>query len=98
MKLQTTIKSEGSIAGRGMFGGKEAEVVFRPAEANSGIVFVRTDMPEPVRIDAVAPNIAERSRRTTLKKGSVSIETVEHCLAAIAALGIDNLIVEELPS
>ena len=94
MKLQKTIKSEGRISGRGLFGGKEAKVVFRPAEANTGVVFVRTDVAEPVRISAVAPNVAERSRRTTLKKGSVSIETVEHCLAAVSASGIDNLIIE----
>jgi len=102
LKLQKTIKSEGRIHGRGLFGGKEAKVVFRPASANSGVVFVRIDVPEVVRISAVATNLAERSRRTTIKKGSVSIETVEHCLAAINALGIDNLIVEvdgpELPA
>ena len=85
-----------------MFGGKEAKVVFRPAPADTGVVFVRTDTAEPVRISAIVPNLAERSRRTTIKKGSVSIETIEHCLAAIGALGIDNLIVEvagsELPA
>ncbi len=88
--------------GLGLFGGEETKLVFRPAPANSGITFVRTDVPEPVRISAVAPNIAERSRRTTLKKGAVSIETIEHCLAAINALEIDNIIVEvngsELPA
>jgi len=77
-----------------MFGGEEAKVVFRPCPANAGVVFVRTDTQEPVRIGAVASNLAERSRRTTIKKGSVSIETIEHCLAAVSALGIDNLIVE----
>lgn len=85
-----------------MFGGKEAKVVFRPAPADSGVVFVRTDIPEAVRISAVASNLAQRSRRTTIKKGSVSIETVEHCLAAINALSIDNLVIEvdgsELPA
>ncbi|MEA3226736.1 MAG: UDP-3-O-acyl-N-acetylglucosamine deacetylase, partial [Planctomycetota bacterium] len=102
MKLQKTIKSEGRMHGRGLFGGKEAKVVFRPAPADSGIAFIRTDIPEPVRITAVASNVAERSRRTTLKKGSVSIETVEHCMAAVNALEIDNVIVEvngpELPA
>ena len=102
MNLQKTIKSEAKISGRGLFGGKEVKVVFRPASADSGVVFVRTDTQEPVRIGAVASNLAERSRRTTLKKGSVSIETVEHCLAAVSALGIDNLIIEvgglELPA
>ena len=85
-----------------MFAGKQVRVVFRPAPVGSGVVFVRTDVPEPVRINAVAPNIAERNRRTTIKKGPISVETVEHCLAAISALEIDNLSVEvdgsELPA
>jgi UDP-3-O-[3-hydroxymyristoyl] N-acetylglucosamine deacetylase/3-hydroxyacyl-[acyl-carrier-protein] dehydratase len=88
--------------GLGLFGGKETKLVFRPSPANSGITFIRTDIPEPVRISAVASNIAERSRRTTIKKGAVSIETIEHCLAAVNALEIDNVVVEvngsELPA
>jgi UDP-3-O-[3-hydroxymyristoyl] N-acetylglucosamine deacetylase/3-hydroxyacyl-[acyl-carrier-protein] dehydratase len=102
LKLQKTIKSEGKMRGRGLFGGKEAKVVFRSAPADSGIGFLRTDVSEPVRILAVPGNLAERSRRTTLKKGSVSIETIEHCMAAISALEIDNITVEvngpELPA
>ena len=94
MKLQKTIKSEGRLSGKGLFGGKEVKVVFRPAPVDAGVVFVRTDIPEPVQISAVIPNVAERSRRTALKKGSVSIETVEHCLAAIGALEINNIVVE----
>lgn len=99
MALQKTIKSEGRISGKGMFGGEDVKVVFRPAPADFGVVFMRTDMPEPVRIDAVATNIAERTRRTSLRangydKESVGIETTEHCLAAVSALGIDNLIIE----
>jgi len=99
---QKTIKAESKISGKGLFSGKDSKVVFRPADAGAGITFVRTDMPEPVRIKAIASNIAQRNRRTSLEKGSVSIETVEHCLAAINALEIDNIIVEvhgpELPA
>ncbi len=102
MKLQKTIKADARITGKGLFSGKEAKVVFRPATADTGVVFVRTDVPEAVRISAIAPNIAERSRRTAIKKGSVSIETVEHCLATVNALEIDNVIIEvngsELPA
>jgi UDP-3-O-[3-hydroxymyristoyl] N-acetylglucosamine deacetylase/3-hydroxyacyl-[acyl-carrier-protein] dehydratase len=102
LKLQKTIKGEGGISGKGMFGGKDARVVFRPASEDTGVVFVRTDVSEPVRISAIAPNLAERSRRTTIKKGDVSVETVEHCLAAISGMEIDNVIVEvdgvELPA
>jgi len=94
LRLQRTIKTEAKLSGKGLFGGKDTKVVFRPAPPNTGIVFVRTDTPEPVRIRAIAPNLAERSRRTTLKRGSESVETVEHCLAAVNALEIDNLIIE----
>lgn len=101
MKLQKTISNKGKLSGKGLFSGKDAKVVFRPAEANTGVVFVRTDLSEPVRIPVAPANIAERDRRTALKKGAVSVETPEHCLAAINALGLDNLIIEidavELP-
>ncbi|OHB78235.1 MAG: hypothetical protein A2Z25_00105 [Planctomycetes bacterium RBG_16_55_9] len=102
MKLQKTIKSEAKVRGLGLFGGKEAKVVFRPAPEDSGVTFIRIDAPEPVRISATAPNLAERSRRTTIQKGAICIETVEHCLAAVNALEIDNLFIDvhgpELPA
>ena len=102
MKLQNTIKNEIKVSGKGLFGGEDATVVFKPAEENAGIVFIRTDGAIPVKIPALCTNIAERSRRTALKKGNVSIETVEHCLAAVNALAIDNITIEisgpELPS
>jgi UDP-3-O-[3-hydroxymyristoyl] N-acetylglucosamine deacetylase/3-hydroxyacyl-[acyl-carrier-protein] dehydratase len=102
LKLQKTIQNECKVNGRGLFGGQEAKVTFRPAPVDTGINFIRIDGPEPVRISALAPNLAERSRRTTIKNGSVSIETVEHCLAAVSALEIDNMIIEidgpELPA
>ena len=94
MKLQKTIKDPVKLAGKGLFGGQDATVTFHPAPEETGAVFVRTDITSAVRIAAIAPNIAERSRRTSIKKGEVSIETVEHCLAAIHALGIDNIVVE----
>ncbi len=102
MKLQKTIKDEVQLAGKGLFGGQDATVTFRSAAEDTGIVFVRTDVASAVRIPATAPSIAERSRRTSIKKGDVSIETVEHCLAAVRALEIDNLTIEvngpELPA
>ncbi|MBW8015916.1 MAG: UDP-3-O-[3-hydroxymyristoyl] N-acetylglucosamine deacetylase [Planctomycetes bacterium] len=101
LKLQKTIKSEAKIAGKGLFSGKDVKVVLRGGQVDTGIVFVRTDLAEPVTIPALAENIAERDRRSALKSGSVSIETPEHCLAAISALEIDNLEIEidggELP-
>jgi len=102
LKLQKTIKNQVRLAGKGLFGGEPAEANFLPAPVNSGIVFIKTDAPEPVRIPALATSVAERGRRTSLKRGSYSIETTEHCLAAVAALEIDNLTIEvagsELPA
>jgi UDP-3-O-[3-hydroxymyristoyl] N-acetylglucosamine deacetylase/3-hydroxyacyl-[acyl-carrier-protein] dehydratase len=99
--LQKTIKTEAKLVGKGLFGGKDVSVTFRPARADQGIVFVRTDVEPRVRIRAIAANVAERRRRSALQNGTVSIETPEHCLAAISALGITNLTVEidgeELP-
>ncbi|RKY04313.1 MAG: 3-hydroxyacyl-[acyl-carrier-protein] dehydratase FabZ [Planctomycetota bacterium] len=99
--LQKTIKNEARLCGRGLFGGEEVKAVFRPAEADTGVVFIRTDLAERVVIPALAANIVERDRRTALKNGEASIETPEHCLAAISALGITNILIEvaggELP-
>jgi len=94
LKLQKTIKGDGKLSGKGLFGGGEVRVTFRPAPEDAGVVFIRTDLDGSVQIRAIAPNLAESPRRTALKKGPVTIDTVEHCLAAVAALEIDNLIVE----
>jgi len=77
-----------------MFSGVDSRVRFVPAEVDTGVVFVRTDIDEPVRIEANIKNVTERTRRTALRKGQISIETTEHCMAAVYALEIDNLIIE----
>ena len=101
MKPQKTIAKEIKASGKGLFEDKDAKVTFCPAQPDTGIVFVRTDLPEPVRIPVVLENLAQRSRKTAVKKGSVSVETTEHCLAAVSALEIDNLVIQisgpELP-
>ncbi len=90
------------LKGRGLFTGRSCSVRYLPAKPDSGIVFVRTDQPRPIRVAALIDNIAKRARRTALRNGTVAIETVEHCLSACAGLGIDNLEIElngdELPS
>ena len=101
MKKQTTIKQDVSVAGKGLFSGKYAEVIFKPAKSDTGIIFVRTDTPVPVKIPALISSLVEKNRRTALGKGDATIETTEHCLAAVRAIGIDNVIIEvsgsELP-
>ena len=66
----------------------------RPAGPDTGVVFVRDDQKPPVQIAARVENVAKRLRRTSLRNGSVQIETIEHCLSALAGLEIDNAIVE----
>ncbi|MEM8738684.1 MAG: UDP-3-O-acyl-N-acetylglucosamine deacetylase [Planctomycetota bacterium] len=93
MEHQHTITDPQSLEGRGLFHGEPVTLTFRPAPANHGIVFQRTDLsglPVPVSID----NVIKRTRRTAIKVGDASVDTVEHCLSAVAALGIDNLIIE----
>ncbi|MCK6485347.1 MAG: UDP-3-O-acyl-N-acetylglucosamine deacetylase [Phycisphaerae bacterium] len=101
MKPQCTIEKTAEIRGRGLFTGEQVTLRFNPAPADSGIVFVRADAPSPVRIPAHVENVTKRSRRTSLRNGTLSIETVEHCLAAMHGLGIDNVEIEltggELP-
>jgi UDP-3-O-[3-hydroxymyristoyl] N-acetylglucosamine deacetylase/3-hydroxyacyl-[acyl-carrier-protein] dehydratase len=101
LKLQKTIKSEFKLSGRGMFGGKDAKVVFKPAEEDHGVVFIRTDLDSPMEIPVGPRYITQRDRRSALQNGTAFVETPEHCMAAIHALGIDNLIIEidgpELP-
>ncbi len=94
MNPQCTIRNPVEVGGRGLFTGQPATLRFCPAEADEGIVFVRVDRDPPVRIPALVGHVAKRARRTTLANGSVTIETVEHCLSACAGLGIDNLTIE----
>jgi UDP-3-O-[3-hydroxymyristoyl] N-acetylglucosamine deacetylase/3-hydroxyacyl-[acyl-carrier-protein] dehydratase len=93
---QRTIGSEFTFSGTGLHGGEQATLVFKPDPPNSGIKFVRTDLAERTEIRADVSNTfaGEHSRRTVLRKGEVTITTVEHVLAAVHGLGIDNLTIE----
>jgi UDP-3-O-[3-hydroxymyristoyl] N-acetylglucosamine deacetylase/3-hydroxyacyl-[acyl-carrier-protein] dehydratase len=94
---QKTIAREISISGVGLHTGKQVTMTFRPAPPNSGARFVRVDLPQPVEIVADITNTVEMEgsmRRTILEKGGVRISTVEHVLATLAGLGIDNVRVE----
>ncbi|MFH1219827.1 MAG: bifunctional UDP-3-O-[3-hydroxymyristoyl] N-acetylglucosamine deacetylase/3-hydroxyacyl-ACP dehydratase [Candidatus Eisenbacteria bacterium] len=93
---QRTIGSEVTFSGVGLHGGEQTTVVFKPAPPNSGIKFIRTDVPErpEIRADVANASESDHSRRTVLRKGDVTISTVEHVLAAVHGLAIDNLTIE----
>ncbi len=103
--FQQTLAGETTLSGRGLFLGKDATVRFKPAPVNHGVVLYRTDVEDsgqPVRIPALIQHVTKRARRTALRRGDVAIETCEHCMSALAGLGIDNVAVEvsgpELPA
>jgi UDP-3-O-acyl N-acetylglucosamine deacetylase len=78
------------VAGFGYWSGRDVNVEFRPAAPDSGVAFVRTDLERPQRIAADVRRRIEVPRRTTLAEGGVQVEMVEHILAALYGLGIDN--------
>ncbi len=101
MSRQRTIQREVELSGRGLFTGFPVKVRFKPAPPGSGITFVRTDQGNPIRIAARTDSLSKRARRTSLRNGAAAIETIEHCLAALHGLALDNIVVEidnaELP-
>ncbi len=94
MSQQQTITTETEVSGRGLFTGGPVTLRFKPAPPGTGVTFVRTDQPEPVHIAARVENLTKRARRTSIRNGTAAIETVEHCLAAVRGLSVDNLIIE----
>ncbi len=91
---QRTLSKEVSLTGKGLHSGVEVKVTFRPAPANYGYKFCRTDLPGKPLIDAIAENVTETSRGTTLRQGEASVATIEHVLAAFSGLQVDNAIIE----
>jgi UDP-3-O-[3-hydroxymyristoyl] N-acetylglucosamine deacetylase len=94
MVRQRTLKNVIRATGVGLHTGKKVFLTLRPAAPDTGIVFRRVDLAEPVEIRAVPENVGDTRLSTTLVQGDVKIATVEHLLAAFAGLGIDNAIVD----
>ncbi len=92
MRLQRTIKEEVSFAGIGLHTGRHASVRLKPAPRDTGIMFYRND--KNVMIRAHVGTVADTAFATSLGSNGTKIKTVEHILAAIAGLGIDNLLIE----
>ena len=98
---QRTLKSLTRAVGVGLHSGQRVELTLRPAQPDTGIVFRRVDLPEPVDIAVSATAVSDTRLASTLSSGNAKVHTVEHLMSACAGLGVDNLYVditaEEVP-
>lgn len=91
---QHTIGKELSYSGIGLHSGKEVLMTLKPAAENTGIVFVRTDLPGCPQIRALAENVSSTVKATTLSENGAEVFTVEHLMGALAMMEIDNIVIE----
>ena len=91
---QKTLKGSFSLCGKGLHTGLSLTVTFNPAPENSGYVIQRIDVEGMPIIEAIAENVIDTQRGTVLGKGDVRVSTVEHGLAALYAMGIDNCLIQ----
>ncbi len=91
---QRTLAKEVTLSGRGLHTGVNVNITFKPAPANHGYKFCRTDLPGKPIIDAIAENVTDTSRGTTLVQNDASVSTIEHALAALHGLRVDNALIE----
>lgn len=94
MLKQKTLKESFSLQGKGLHTGLNLNITFNPAPENFGYKIQRIDLEGQPMIDAIADNVAETTRGTVLAKGDVKVSTVEHAMAALYALGIDNCLIQ----
>ena len=94
MNKQKTLNGSFSLFGKGLHTGLSLTVTFNPAPENYGYKIQRIDLPGEPIIDAIAENVTETTRGTVLTKGEARVSTVEHALAALFALGIDNCLMQ----
>ena len=94
MLKQNTLKEQFSLSGKGLHTGLNLTVTFLPAPINHGYKIQRIDMPSQPIMDAVAENVVDTQRGTVLGKGEMRCSTVEHAMAALYALGLDNVLIQ----
>ena len=101
MLAQRTLKSLTKAVGVGLHSGQRVELTLRPAAPDTGIVFRRVDLPEPVDIPVSATSVSDTRLASTIANGNAKVHTIEHLMSACAGLGLDNLLIditaEEVP-
>lgn len=91
---QNTLTKCYTFEGKGLHTGRYAHMTLKPAEENTGITFLRTDVGEGAVVAAVAENVSNTARSTTITSNGISVVTIEHIMSALTGLGVDNAIVE----
>lgn len=94
MQLQQTVRKDYSFEGKGLHTGKVAHMTIKPAPADTGIRFRRTDLGEDAYVDALAENVSNTARSTTISNGEASVSTIEHVLSALTGMGVDNALID----
>ena len=94
MLKQRTLKSITRAVGVGLHSGQRVELTLRPAAPDTGIVFRRVDLPEPVDIPMTAEAVTDTRLASTVSNGGAKVQTIEHLMSACAGLGIDNLVID----
>ena len=94
IEKQRTLAKEASLSGKGLHTGINVTLTFKPAPANHGYKFCRVDLPGKPIIDALAEHVSDTSRGTTLVQNNASVSTIEHALAALHGLRVDNALIE----
>lgn len=88
---QTTISFPISVSGKGLHTGQQVTITFEPAPADYGVQFIRKDLPGEPCVKACPENVFDTSRGTSIKDGDAVVHTIEHLMAALVGLGIDNV-------
>jgi UDP-3-O-[3-hydroxymyristoyl] N-acetylglucosamine deacetylase len=98
MLQQRTLKSINRAVGVGLHSGQKVEMTLRPAAPDTGIVFRRVDLPQPVDIPANTASVSDTRMNSTISQGGdpggPKVQTIEHLMSACAGLGVDNMIVD----
>ena len=94
MQNQKTLAAEAAYTGIGLHSGRDVHIVLKPASADTGIVFVRTDIPSLPQIRAKAENVTSTLRATTVEENGYKVFTIEHLMSALHAQKIDNCRIE----
>src|SRR6185436_14415908 len=93
-ELQQTLARSATVSGMSLHTGEKVTLKLQPAPVDSGITFKRRDLDEEPTIDATIANLKTVERATTIGEGSMRVHTVEHILSALAAMGVDNAVIE----